>query len=113
MSKCLVTVVVSLVSAAVYAQPQWCQGTVDRVWINHHGDVYAVPSWRGDHIRICNLKGSDGRTDTVTCSTWYSQLSQAIKDARQTIIYYENIVSCAQIPTYESAPVPYYVMLYK
>jgi len=95
------------------AAPQWCGGTLDRIWVNNQGDVFVFPSWRQDHVRICNLKGLDGVTDAVTCSTWYSQMAQAVKDNRETIIQYSDIPSCATIPTYGNAPVPYYVMLMK
>ena len=100
-------------SFASVAGPQWCVGTLDLVWIDIHGNVFTRPSWRNDHIRICNLKGTDGVTDTVTCSTWYSQIAQAVKDNRQTTIQYSDIPSCATIPTYGNAPVPYYVMIHR
>ena len=98
---------------SVFAGSQWCVGTVDLVWVDKYGTVFTRPSWRGDHIRICNLKGDDGVTDTVTCSTWYSLLSQALRDNKPTTINYTDIPSCAEIPVYGNAPVPYYVMLNK
>lgn len=100
-------------SSVLSAAPQWCLGTVDRVWVDHVGNVFTHPSWRNDHIRICNLRGNDTQTDTVTCSTWYSLLSQAVAENRPTTIYYVDIPSCAQIPTYTNAPIPYYVMMYR
>ncbi|QGX41520.1 hypothetical protein [Permianibacter aggregans] len=111
--KKLVLFALLFVVARVNAAPQWCVGTLDLVWIDIHGNVFTRPSWRNDHIRICNLKGSDGVTDTVTCSSWYSQVAQAVKDNRQTTIQYSDIPSCATIPTYGNAPVPYYVMIHR
>lgn len=91
---------------------QWCEGTINNLWVNSSGDVLAVPSWRGDHIRFCNLKGLDGTTDAVTCSVWYASLSEALKSGRPTTVNYSfDSPVCSQIPTYGSSPIPYYIMI--
>jgi len=102
-----------MLPSAAYADGQWCEGTFDRVWVDYLGNVLAVPSWRSDHVRICSLKGVDGRTDTVTCSMWYTIISESVKTGRGTIVHYDNAPACAQMPTYGSSPIPYYVMLLK
>lgn len=107
---------VTLLAAAVFsgtteAQPQWCQGTLNSVWIDTYGSVFTQPSWHGSHLRICNLRDNTGGVDTVTCSSWHSVLAEAVSKQLPTIIYYPDVPSCDAIPTYTNAPVPYYVML--
>jgi hypothetical protein len=92
----------------------WCQGTLSNHWINSSGTVYVVPSWRGDHVALCNLNSTNaaGITPTV-CAAWTSIIRAAMQRSAQTIIYYGGapVATCGSMPTYDAAPSPIYVMI--
>ena len=75
-------------SSSTEAQPQWCQGTLNSVWIDTYGGVFIQPSWHGSHLRVCNLRDNSCDVDTVTCSNWYSVLAEAVSNQLPTIVYY-------------------------
>ncbi len=103
-------------STAAFAAPQWCTGTIAQLWIDAGGNVMAYPSWRADHVRICNVNDSVTTSNGIpvtptTCLGWAALLRSAIQNQKATIIYYNEAPTCSSLPTYGSAPVPYYVML--
>lgn len=95
----------------VVAAPQWCGGTVTNLWVDFSGNVLVIPSWRGNHIRLCNINQSIAGETTTTCLSWMSLVRSAVQRSRAMIIYYDNAPACGEIPTYGAAPVPGYVML--
>ncbi len=71
-----------------------------------------MPSWRSDHIRICNVNTELEGVSPVTCTVWVSLLRNAVqRQANVTINYYGATATCATMPTYHNAQVPYYVKL--
>jgi hypothetical protein len=97
------------------AAPQWCGGTIGAVWVDHTGDLFTLPSWRGDHLRVCSVKQTltvAGRSiDQTTCLSWMAMLRQAKQAGAAVLMHYDDVPSCAQVPTYNAAPLPFYVML--
>lgn len=113
--KSFIVILSCLCSVNATAALQWCAGTIAVLWVTSGGDLYISPSWRGDHIRLCNVRLTTtvgaASVDQTTCLAWMSLLRQAKVSNATTIIMYDDIPSCAAIPTYTSAPIPAYVML--
>lgn len=105
---------ISLISPA-WAAPQWCQGSIGAAWVDWNGNLLVNPSWRGDHLLLCNVRTAltaNGVTiEPVTCVSWLSLARQAITGNKQTVINYGDAPACAQIPTYGSSPLPAYFMV--
>jgi hypothetical protein len=92
----------------------WCDGTVSNLWIDHGGNAFVLPSWRADHIRVCNVQSDVGTITPTTCLTWVSLLRSAVQRGARTTIFYTGTgvpAACNQMLTYSLAPLPYYVML--
>lgn len=103
-----------LLPAIVIAQSYsiWCAGTIGAVYVDNSGDVLFKPSWRGDWLEACSLKGTWNNVDPLTCSVWYSMLVTAYQGQKQTTMEYSSPYSaCANIPTYANAAPPNYVMV--
>jgi hypothetical protein len=102
-------------SPAEAQQPQWCEGTVSRLFVDAAGDVLVLAQFRGDFLRICNINRASGQNGEITatqCAVWTSLLKSAVERKAQTTIYYASPpTACAQFPTYGSSPWPWYVML--
>lgn len=92
----------------------WCEGTINQHWINSGGDLYVNPSWRADHVALCNVNTTNaaGITPTV-CMSWAAIIRAAMQRNAQTTIFYGDapVTSCGLIPSYTSAPSPTYVMI--
>lgn len=97
-------------SVAAVATPQWCQGTVSRLWIYSDGTVYVNSSYRGDYTRICNINSEIGGISSINCAAWFSILKSAVQRQSQVIVFYPEAVSCSTLPSYGSTPLPGYVM---
>ena len=93
------------------AAPQWCYGTINNLWVDSQGSMFAMPSWRGDYVMFCNVNQSTGSVSPTTCMTWMSLLRSAIQRNAQTLVYFADAPACNAMPTYSASPVPYYVML--
>lgn len=91
----------------------WCGGTLSNLWVDLAGNAYVFTSWRGDYVRVCNVNENVGAITPTVCLTWVSLLKSAVQRKATTTIYYNASLpaSCAQMPTYSNAPIPYYVML--
>lgn len=87
----------------------WCSGKLAGVYINSSGDVIINGSWRNDWTRICNL--NEATPGTVTCSLWASFATTAWQGNRSVRLMYGGQGSCSEIPSYNGAPTPAYVML--
>ncbi|MCS4306766.1 hypothetical protein M2404_001091 [Rheinheimera pacifica] len=88
----------------------WCSGKLAGVYITSSGDVVINGSWRNDWTRICNLNA--GEVSAVTCSMWASYAATAKKDSLNVkVAYTAGLTSCSTIGTYETSPIPYYLML--
>lgn len=95
--------------------PQWCYGTITAAWVHASGELFVLPSWRGDHIRVCSITSTlslNGSTvDPTVCMSWLSTVRLAIAAGKSTVMLFPDAPSCAQLPTYTSAPLPTYIMV--
>jgi len=107
------TALVLLLLSPVMSQaaPQWCRGTIENLWTNSVGDVFVLPSSRGQHVQICNVKATWKEIDPTTCMMWVSHAQAAVTGSKQTIIHYADVPSCSSVPQYSAAPAPVYLML--
>lgn len=86
---------------------------VSNLWIRADGAVFIHPQFRNDHIQVCNLNAEWKGVGTVTCLSWLSLMRSATARAGSSMLFYysNSPAACSNMPTYESAPAPYYVML--
>ena len=91
----------------------YCQSSVTSVTVSSSGEVLLNASYRADYMQVCNLHGNWQGIDTETCYAWYSQLIAAKTHAKDVLLNYQTSATytCANLPTYETAPVPAYVMV--
>ena len=90
-----------------------CTASIVNVLIYKSGDVNVLHSGRGDYTVMCNLITTRDGVDPTVCATWYALL-QTVKNKHGTVDLWFSVtdpvvVSCATLPTYWSAPGPYYV----
>jgi hypothetical protein len=92
---------------------QWCSGTISTVYLSSDGSVIIYGSWRNDYTKICNDQGTFGGIDGVTCLAWYATAVKAQGAQTKVTVYYDNDggYTCANMPTYSSALVPFYFMV--
>jgi hypothetical protein len=89
----------------------WCVGTLSNLFVDVQGNVTALPSWRSDYVRFCNLKVDFREVTPDICKSWYATMLAAQLSKRQTTSYYPKADSCTTVPTYGSSPAPAYFML--
>ncbi len=111
LAKAVLTLALGITTAYASADQVWCSGKVSNLWVSSDGTVFVLPSWRGDHIGFCNLSRDVGSISAKTCASWYGLLAIAVSNKADTTIFYPDAPSCSTMPTYGSAPSPYYVML--
>lgn len=91
----------------------YCRGTVSvsRILTYANGDILVNPTWRGDFIKICNLKTAWKGADPTACFAWMSKIASAISFGKPVGFWYElsNPIYCSTLPTYQSSPAPVYV----
>lgn len=94
----------SLNAASIY-----CSGKIKNSYINKEGDVIISGTWHTSWTRVCNTSDSD----VVNCSLWASYVASAVKDNLDVIVSYSanNGETCSNLPTYNSAPQPIYIMI--
>jgi hypothetical protein len=95
----------SQASASVY-----CSGKIKDLHVRRDGSVVIFYFPRGDYIDICNINVDRGGASATTCRGWLSIFESAIARTVDITFYYDADVTCATLPTYGSAPTPYYVM---
>ena len=97
-------------AVATSAAPQWCQGTVANLFVYSDGNVYVLPSYRGDYTRICNVNADTGGVSVINCVAWLAMLRNAVQRQSTVLVYYADIPACNSFPTYGESPLPGYVM---
>jgi hypothetical protein len=98
-------------SSYASASSQWCSGTISRTYIAKDGTLFIFGSWRNDYTAICNVNEiRDGVTVDV-CKSWLSMVITGKTAQIPMIAYYSNVPSCTEIPKYNAAPSPGYIML--
>jgi hypothetical protein len=91
----------------------WCQGTVSNFWIDSGGTAYVYTSWRGGYVQICNVNQPITAASPTACLSWLALLRSAVERQSTTLIFYPAapVATCAEMPTYQYAPEPSYVMM--
>ena len=99
----------SMGSGASHAADLYCSGTVQYVLLYYDGAVALLGSWRGDYTYLCSTSGSWGSIPPEVCLAWYATAVKAADDGKHVAIYYSpSSYTCTTLPTYSSAPVPFY-----
>jgi hypothetical protein len=98
-------------STTAQAAQQWCVGTLSNLWVDKNGVVFVRPSWRGDYIGLCNVNDVRDGVSPTLCMAWLSAIRSSIVRQAPTTVHYSDAPSCATVPTYESSPAPYYVLV--
>lgn len=104
--------ILTFASSTSMAVSQYCSGKVSQLWMYSNGDLFVLPSWRGDHVRVCNINQNLGSITPQICASWFTLLRTAVSNKENTYFYYENAPACNIIPTFSNAPVPGYIMLF-
>lgn len=114
MRRKLVAMLLCMAIAPASADALFCGGKIHNVLTYADGTVMVLPEFRGDWLVICNMNTERQGISPVTCVSWLASATRAMTSAtRGNIgIYYQNVPSCAAVPTYFSAPPPVYVMSY-
>ena len=98
-----------LASGVSRATDLYCSGTVQYVLMYNDGTVAVLGSWRGDYTYLCSSSGSWGAIPQDVCLAWYATAVKAADDGKHVAIYYSpSTYTCSTLPTYSSAPVPFY-----
>jgi len=93
------------------AAPQWCNGTLSNLQINAAGDVFVQPSWLGNMVIVCNVNQNAGAITPAICMNWVTLMRSAVQRGAQTWMQYADAPACNAMPTYSSAPYPWYIMM--
>jgi hypothetical protein len=97
------------------AGDMYCAGTVANLYVSSLGAAYVRPSWHTSWVRVCNVNQTTGGVSPTSCLTWISLLRNAVQRNAQTVLYYASgsngPATCADMPTYDNALIPGYVML--
>ena len=89
-----------------------CQGTVDDLYVHKNGGVFAKGSWRGTWTQFCSLEEEWKGVSTSTCFGWYNLLLTMQREgATAKIRYSDSQESCDNLPAYNKAVPPDYVMM--
>ena len=102
------------IAAAMLAGPAakadiYCAGTFSDLIMYYDGSVMVLSSWRNDWTYICNTQGQWGGIDGASCLAWYAAAVKAAMSQVPVGIWYSgNTYTCANLPTYGSAPAPLY-----
>lgn len=89
-----------------------CSGTVSMSHVAVDGSVLVKSSWRNDYTQICNVLTSWKDVPPTVCAAWIAKMDAAVSLGRNVGVYYtDGSLTCATLPSYASAPAPYYVSL--
>jgi hypothetical protein len=112
-TRTFVTACALLHAAPSFSAELWCQGTTNQIWTTAVGDVMLVPSFRGDHIKICNFDTAVNGISTKSCEQMLHTLRYATATGLQVLVKLQDTgtATCATLPTYHLTPAVYYVML--
>lgn len=109
--KHILALVLLLCSTVTMAAAQWCSGKLTDLWMDKNGVAFVFTSWRNQYVQVCNINQTVDGVTPANCATWISLIRNAVTNNADTIIYYADAPSCASVPIYGAAPIPYYVML--
>jgi len=113
MKKIILLLLLSITTSTMFAGTFSCASKVNKVLLYKNGAVNVHYSARNNYTYICNLNSEWKGVSTTTCAMWVGLLQDIKKrntDARAVFYYSTNdATSCANLPTYGSAPSPVYI----
>ena len=86
----------------------YCSGTLTDFYIDHDGLLVVRSSWRNDWTALCSVQNVWNGVATETCYTWVGMTTTARTNNKTVGVYYVGVSDCTTLPTYGSAPAPYY-----
>lgn len=108
MKKAIVFLFAGLLSAQANAA-FYCDVSMKNILIYKDGTVNVLHSGVSNYTFLCNMNVErQGVTPTV-CAMWTGMLQQIKKKNGTAIFYYEGTSTCAQLPTYDASPAPFYI----
>ena len=107
----LFTIITIQFSTQAYAATQWCQGTISKTYIAKDGTLLIYGSWRNDYTAVCNVSQPRDGVSVEVCKSWLALIITGKTTQTPMIVYYGNVPSCTEIPSYGGAPSPGYIML--
>jgi hypothetical protein len=112
LSKILIALLLTTTLSSAAMADTWCGPTkVSRMFVWSDGTVNVFLSIRGDYVAFCNMNSSWKGISPTTCATWLALIKSAVARKADMTIFYNESFTCQAIPSYASAPSPYYVML--
>ena len=99
------------VSTGALSAGHWCEGKIQRVYVDKPGNVFIFGNWRNDYTQICNVNSPWKAVSVDLCKTWFSLAVTARVSDGNVIVQYSDVPACNLIPSYSNAPSPAYVML--
>lgn len=107
-------IVLTLLSSAAPASAAvWCNGRITQVYTERGGGLLILPSFRNQWIQICSVQTEWKGILPQTCNAWASTVISGMLAGKAFTVAYTELDDCAQIPDYQNAPSPAYVMLYQ
>ena len=90
----------------------WCTGVVKGMYVDSSQAVFALGEWNTNWSMVCSLSTTWKGISPDLCKTWFAMLQGAYHaQSRTTVNYWGSAyATCAEIPSYGSAPAPSYVM---
>ena len=101
----------ALLASACYSAQQWCTGVIRHTYINKQGNLYIFGDWRNEHTQICNLNSLWQGVEPEVCKGWLSIALAAKLSGAKVTVQYNDVASCSEVPRYETAPSPSYIMV--
>ena len=98
----------TLLSSSAFATYE-CAVKVTNVLMYRNGSVFVTHSGRGDYTQICNINGDLQGASGSVCVMWTTMLQAIQRKNGTAYFYYDDTGSCATMPTYGAAPVPFYI----
>ena len=88
-----------------------CSASISKVLTYKSGVVNVMHSGRNDYTVVCSLSAERLGVSVATCAMWAATLHNIKRSGGTATFYYDGTGSCSTIATYESAPVPTYIMM--
>lgn len=92
----------------LHAAETYCSGKLNEMLVYSDGTLMVHSTWRNDWTVLCNIKGTFGGIDAVTCSMWAALAGKVVETQQFVIVYYPNSAACTALTTYGSSSAPGY-----
>jgi hypothetical protein len=93
------------------ANAAYCDTKVNYLFIDNTGLAHAYLHIKPGYVAFCNLNTNWKNISPVTCAGWVSMIRSAVARSAGVRFYYAESFKCTEIPDYQNAPSPGYIML--